>query len=291
MVKAGVLWGTHIHISPWTLLLLVGCALFGLFEEVVVWLCALVAHEMGHLMLAAALGYSFPRLDLKPYGGVMQSNASLPLDALGQATVALAGPLANFMLLSVCLAASRWMNHEAHMLRSMVDINLALALVNLLPALPLDGAHALQGYLTGTCGHRRAHAITMRLTYIWAGSCSVVFLLGMARGSVWPWPAVLAILFWQGARAERRELGWQGLRQVLKRRQLMNRRKLHEIRRFSVQQHCTVNEAIAVLGTSRYYHFDVIDASGRVLGSLSEGSLMEAFFAGMGNHTLDELLP
>ncbi len=290
MVRAGQLWGTQIYISLWTLALLVVCFLFGLFEEVLVWLCALMAHELGHLILAAALGYTFPRLMIRPYGGVMESHDALSLDVMAYATVALAGPLANFLLLGLCLATSRWMNHAGRMLPLMVDVNLALAMVNILPAVPLDGGQALKGYLAANGGHRRAALITTRITRRFSFLCGAVFLVALACGVLWPWPALLAALLWQHARGQRTGGNGQGMRQLLRRRRLMNRRAVHEVKHIAVGDRCTVNEATALLGSNRYYHLDIIDASGKVLGSLSEGRLMEAFFAGQGNRPLGTLL-
>ena len=220
----------------------------------------------------------------------MQSNAALPMDPVGQATVALAGPLGNFLLLGFCLAASRWMIYDVHMLRLMVDINLLLALVNLLPALPLDGGHALRGYLAGSHGPRHATSIALRFTALGAWMSSALFAVGLLRGDLWPWPAVLALLFWQQVRGMRGESSWQGMRQMLSRRRIMNKRKWHEVKRVSVLEDCTVTEVMTLLGASRYYHFEVTDAAGKVLGSLSEGSLMEAFFAGLGHEPVGKLL-
>ena len=137
-------------------------------------LCAsLLIHELGHALAAYRRGLAVTRITLSFAGGTSDIAGSIrrPFDA---ALIAFGGPLAN--LLTAIVAA---MVHVAIVevsgpglsasVSALVAVgNVALALVNVLPALPLDGGHALSAGLWKLTGRsdvasRWARAIGHRL--------------------------------------------------------------------------------------------------------------------------------
>jgi Zn-dependent protease len=135
--------------APWVLGLLAALGLFG----------SVLLHELGHALVARAYGVRTERITLWFLGGIAQL-ADLPRQRGAEAVVAIAGPITSgalSLLLSVLLSATS--GGAAFVIGYLSFTNLALALFNLLPALPLDGGRVLRSLLSASLGDVRATRI------------------------------------------------------------------------------------------------------------------------------------
>jgi CBS domain-containing protein/Zn-dependent protease len=163
---AGRFFGVEVRIHAFFLLLLAagmtGAALVGVnpMRMLVLWgllLFAVVMRETARALAAAWFGLELRGILLLPTGGLM-SFASVEAteratDTKVQRRMAVVGPLASIgmglllagLILSsapgVSLLARPWIA-PTHLLRSLVWVNIVLGLINLIPALPLDGGRA-----------------------------------------------------------------------------------------------------------------------------------------------------
>lgn len=103
---------------------------------------ALIVHESFHAAAAKLLHEPIACVELAPFGGVMRyQTGCTPSKGIRGAALALAGPVGNY---AVILMVSCWCpSPEAELWRSIVFANLAMMLLNLLPALPFDGGSVL----------------------------------------------------------------------------------------------------------------------------------------------------
>jgi Zn-dependent protease len=152
----------------------------GLFLVLVV---AVAVRETARLMVAAWLGLRLRAILLLPIGGLFayadpesQENSS---QGGGQFALALAGPLANaltaLMLAAAFLGASGNINliaqpwiSAAWLLRSMIWMQVGLAVLHLLPAYPLDGGRLLRGSFARKHGFAPAGRVAAALGQILA---------------------------------------------------------------------------------------------------------------------------
>src|SRR5215217_5591415 len=139
---------------------LAGAAGAGLF------LASLLAHEIGHALVARRAGLRVRGITLWLLGGVAQleDEPASPRDELRVASV---GP-------AVSLALA----------------NTALALFNLLPAAPLDGGRVLRGLLWRRHGSRVRASVTATRAGVWVGAGLVAYALlgtftGWGVGTLW----------------------------------------------------------------------------------------------------------
>lgn len=123
---------------------------------------SVVAHEIGHAVAAALAGRPPHSVLLLPLGGITHhgpdSADESSQSVLQVSAIALAGPAVNLViaLLSAAIAPvfapeaqlmGRPYIHPGNLVRSLVWVNAALALVNLLPAFPLDGGRVYRAIL------------------------------------------------------------------------------------------------------------------------------------------------
>ena len=102
-------------------------------------LCASAAHELGHWTAYVVLARHIPRLRLRIGGLALQGTERL--SGGKELGVLAAGPLVNFLLAGLCLAAAA--RHAAYALYFFAAINLCVAVFNLLPFGKLDGNRLL----------------------------------------------------------------------------------------------------------------------------------------------------
>src|ERR1700722_14717118 len=175
-VNIGSIAGTAIRVHVTFLLFLIwifaaGWASGGaedglnsLLFMVLVFPCVL-AHEFGHIFTARAFGVATPDVTLLPIGGVARLER-IPEKPSEEFLVAIAGPLVNVAIALVLMAVMQ-AHFDAQTLAavertnvSLVDrlaeVNLFLALFNLIPAFPMDGGRVLRALLATKLGYVRA---------------------------------------------------------------------------------------------------------------------------------------
>lgn len=184
--------------------LAIGIALFMMFSVLV--------HEAAHALVAHLFGARVDHIALTLWGGHTQYRGG-SLGNLPSATISLAGPLSNIALAAIAYgvvglagpgstAAAFWGISAL--------LNVALAMFNLLPGLPMDGGRALESVLAALT---RKPLLATRVT-AWIGRAIAVVvvawpLLGLLRdraGGIGTgdlllllWAFLIAGLLWQGA--------------------------------------------------------------------------------------------
>ncbi len=131
---------------------------------------SVLLHELGHAFAGRRHGLRVEGILLWPLGGLcmLLDRPRFPRHALH---VALAGVSVS-VLLGLAAGAAMWIRdgappgfprlaHGTDFLRTAWDLNLALALFNLLPGLPLDGGAALEALLWRRLGRPRARLVVL----------------------------------------------------------------------------------------------------------------------------------
>jgi Zn-dependent protease len=150
----------------------------------VVWFACVLLHEAGHCIAVARLGGTNDLLVFSPVGGISEYNYLH--EPQPQLLVALAGPFANLAggLAAGCLLAGLGQSSFSSVanpfapvelfeggqllfgtLRVALWVNWILVLVNLFPAVPLDGGWALHALVWPALGPRKAKIVVRRLSF------------------------------------------------------------------------------------------------------------------------------
>lgn len=171
---------------------------------------SVLVHEVGHAVSARAFGATVDHIALTLWGGHTQYTGR-PMSAAASITISLSGPACNLALAALTTAAGSLT--DAGTTASVFwylcsRLNLALALFNLLPGLPMDGGRALESLLGGVL---RNPLLGTRVTaWIGRGIAVLVVLIPLrwilqSEGAgtflllALLWSMLIAGMLWQGA--------------------------------------------------------------------------------------------
>lgn len=201
LVLAWFHWGHDGSVSAF----LWGCLL------VVLAFLSVMAHEMGHAMMARESGVQVLDVTLSPLAGVarVEQVSNSPRVEL---FIALAGPATNLAIFILLLpwmlliavvagpeslfgAGDRFRDLSlTSMIAAIGVLNLALMLFNLLPAFPLDGGRVLRAFLSNRTSRRQATIIASRIGI--AIAVALILFGIFARDPLWPLLGVF--ILWAG---------------------------------------------------------------------------------------------
>lgn len=141
---------------------------------------SLVAHELGHSLVARRRGVGVTSITLFVFGGVasLESEPKRPRDELA---IAIAGPIVSVIVGVSALLLSRagLPPIAAAPLAWLGRVNVGIAVFNLLPGFPLDGGRILRGILWAM--RDDAYRATLGATRVGRGIAYGLITLGVAR--------------------------------------------------------------------------------------------------------------
>lgn len=199
-VKLFTAFGIDVE-AHWTFLLALAVFAFtggreGLLIALLVFASVLV-HEFGHSLVALRLGVPIAGIELHFFGGVAKMR-TLPRTPRDEILIAAAGPLTSLGLAAITGMIWMWTLKDISVLSFLAQINLTLAIFNLLPALPMDGGRIFRAALQTRLGGLRATQIAAKVARFLAVALGLFGLLYN------PFLVLLAILLWTMAGQELR---------------------------------------------------------------------------------------
>lgn len=185
-------------------------------------LVATLLHELAHAWTAECLGGSAQEILLWPLGGL--AKLQWPRSLSGKLVTILAGPVTNLLLCAMLLPVAwsqadwiEWLNPmvlpamewtratwRGDVIRVVFAVNWMLAVINLLPTMPLDGGQALRVWWSQRQGE---HAADQGVALVGMALGWIGMLVGLIFDQTWVVAAAGVLLFlnlWMATEAERR---------------------------------------------------------------------------------------
>lgn len=243
-------------------------------------LSALVAiqHECAHAFAAAKLGYSLNRIVLMPFGAVIDGDMK-GISLKDEIFVALCGPLCN-LVTAVFFVALWWLAPTMYAFTDTACYSsLAIALVNLLPAYPLDGGRILKcalarAFLKSTAEEGKAEKKAAKICRIVTLVFAALFLVGFILQCVARQPNFTLLAF--GGFLLVGAFGNRNKTAVYSRMDFSLKKALKkgvEIRRVAVLDTCPIKNALRFLSKGSYLVLEVYDQAENFLFTLPQNEL------------------
>lgn len=278
-MRIGHLLGAEVRVDPLMAALGAIAVTLGYLPEVAIFAAVLVLHELGHLVAAAAEETPVEAVTLHPFGGVARVRGLEFMGVARAVPVALAGPVVNLVLAGLGLAAMR---HGPAALASAprlglwLDLNLAMAAVNLLPVLPLDGGQALFSVLAARGGIGPSAHLLARIGMVLGATLAALGAGSLAFGGrlvdVGLFGAFLAL----AARREDRQAPYARAVAHERKRSRLAGGALVEGRLVVASSAVPLGVAWRALAPRPFHVLRVVDAQARALGEIDETALYDA---------------
>jgi len=189
---------------------------------------SVIVHEIAHGLAGRGIDQPQRMLILMPIGGITLADDGTGQyrDPGGSWRVAVAGPLANFFLAAIGASVAHTVApamrvsalplvDSANLLRSFVWMNVALGVLNLLPAYPLDGGRLLRAGFARSMHPVKATKLALSLGQAFA----TIFILA---GLVWNyWLMIVGLLLFLAAQLEERSVMFQSVLESLRLEEVM----------------------------------------------------------------------
>ncbi len=127
-----------IKLHPIFLLIAALYVIFGKCKLIICSVLAVLLHEAGHLFMAKYFGYRLNKICLMPYGAVVKGAENL--DNKADFYVSCFGPITSLLVAIITIAIWWIFPNTYDFTYDFVKINVGIAVVNLIPISPLDGA-------------------------------------------------------------------------------------------------------------------------------------------------------
>lgn len=239
-------------------------------------LCALLWHEGAHLAAMALCGVKSCLVELTPFGGMADAEEYHRLSPFRQAVIAIAGVGASGFGAALCL----YLLPKTPFVYSLLKANLALALLNVLPVWPLDGARTMVALLEAAGLGRSCQKLLAGLGYVLGALLVALGLYGAWHGVFNPGLLLMGPYLWHAAR-------WgdvsERLRRVGERYNPLQERPLLPVQGYACETG-REHQALAMLAgerqSGRYPVLMAVDGkTGAIRQILTQGQFHQALFA------------
>ena len=237
-------------------------------------------HELAHSFVAQKLGYRLNKILLMPYGAVIDGDLS-GLSFKDEIAVAMAGPICNF-LTAAGFSALWWFYPETYAYTDTACfLSLSVALVNLLPAYPLDGGRALKSGLTALflgkekngSAERKAEVVCKIISLAIASGLVVAFLV-LAHGGIFNYTILgFSFFLFVGALGSKEDARYLKVNFS----NLTALRNGLEVRRVAVLSTAPIKSVFRYLCKGKYLVLEVYDERERMIGEVKQSELSEFF--------------
>ena len=272
-VKRDVKTGARtIKVHPLFLLLGVYYAFTGELMLFLISTIVAVEHELAHAIAAEKRGFKLNRIVLMPYGAVIDGDLSeCPLQS--EIAVALAGPICNF-LTAAGFVALWWVCPSSYPYTDTACyISFWTAVVNLLPAYPLDGGRVLSAWLHKRVGEKKAVRIRRSVSLLISFALSAAFVAlcfkrGFEIGMLLFCVFLLIGAFGSGGDARYEKISFS-LKSAFARGV--------EVKRVAVLESCFVRRAIGFLEKGKYLVLEIYDEREEKRREIGQNELSDLF--------------
>lgn len=288
----GYFQGVKIKLNIFFFVYIFTCFATQQMMQVMILFFVVIAHEIGHVMVALRLNIPVHEIELTPFGGVARMDNFLELDSEKEMLVAIAGPAVNLCLISGYLFFNRLLPLSYHQFFDFfLQANVLILFFNLLPALPLDGGRLYRACLVQKKGYQRATLTALRSGL---GVGIALLALGIA-GAIMGFVqinvlliAIFMVFSWYKAR-KNVFYGFMGYLAI--KQDEFRKKKYVKVNYIAVSKDMSVNELMQLIIPTHYNIFAIINHDGSIEQTITEAQVMFAVKKKGLNHTLAEILP
>ena len=271
--------GTEVSLHLATGLFVLYAVLLGYGKWLLVGMASVLLHECAHGAAAALLGCPPASIELTPLGALMRLEDEASLPPVKRLLILLAGPVETLLLCWIALTLTRMGVLDRYAGQLLFMANVSILLVNLLPALPLDGGRVLALLLSLFLTGNRVRCVMRWLGMALGVGCVVwnIVLCWTAGGANLSLTCAGCFLLY-AASTGTATAALSELRGFMERKLRLERRGRLRCRVVAVMEPLSLRNAVSALDPSQYTLFLVVQpGTMRCLGYATEEQVISSY--------------
>lgn len=244
----------------------------GMGDVLLCYVPAVLLHEWAHVLAATALGMTFTELELLPFGCAARMQC-FAMSRAKEIIVAAAGPAANMLFACAVFAVNRYA-FPITVADKLIASNLALASVNLLPALPLDGGRIARASFAAWLGYQRATRLTAVAGIVFAVIMTGVGVYTLVAGKLSPSLFVMGFFLLISAIKELKAAPFALIRDFSGKRATIEKKRTLNVNRVAAMQGEQIGDVLRAFEAGKYNVVTVLRSDMGVLGELDEREVL-----------------
>ncbi|KPU44170.1 putative zinc metalloprotease Rip3 [Oxobacter pfennigii] len=268
--------------------LIILCAFTGFLKEMALLFFFVTFHELLHCITAIAFGLRVESIELFPFGGVAKIDNLEGARAYKEIITACAGPAGNAAIAMIFLILDKY-GVKIPDYNYIMDINISLALFNLLPGLPLDGGRMLRASMKYFIGFRKATR-----TAVMAGKIIAVLLFLTGFISYFFTDLNLSLILvpffvYFSAENEEKSIMYTIMKDVVSKNLHITDSGIMEAYVLCVYEDTRVREILKHFDLHKYHIIFLINRDYEIQALLTEAQIMEGLQSHEGDITIKQL--
>jgi stage IV sporulation protein FB len=259
----------------------------GMGDVLLCYVPAVLLHEWAHVLAATSLGMTITELELLPFGCAARLQC-FAMSRGKEIMVAAAGPAANMLFACAVFAADRYAFSIA-IADKLIAANLALASVNLLPALPLDGGRIARAAFAAWMGYPRATRLTAIAGIVFAVAMTGLGVFTAVAGALSPSLFVMGLFLLISAVRELKSAPFALIRDFSGKRAAIERRRTLSVNRIAAMQSEHVGDVLRAFEAGKYNVVTVLRSDMGVMSELDEREVLDSMMRAGTGTTLGSL--
>ena len=269
----------EIAVDPLVVVFAVLYALAGSLWQWAVVFASLLMHEVAHAAVAVGFGLAVSEVRITPIGAAVRVDDAIGLRAEAEAAVAMAGPMTSLVLAGAGYILLAYGKPDIASTEFFIGANIVLALLNLLPAFPLDGGRVARALLVERMGMSGATRAVVNFSRWIGGLVVLAGAVGAATGVLSPLLMAMGVLIWVEAGREARSAPYAAVRSVMRKRAGLARQGFTPAALIAASPNARADAVLGRLSGQQFAIISVVGPDGREVGRLSEIELMDGVCA------------
>ncbi|ABO51049.1 peptidase M50 [Desulforamulus reducens MI-1] len=277
-MKVGHLWGIEIHFNLLFLVLLGLYFVAGVLEKGLIIFGLVLFHELAHTLVAKFMGVRVIDIEILPFGGVARMGGEMSVEPGKEVAVAMAGPASNVLLIGLAMGLKNlgiWSNELGPFF---LQINVMLALFNLLPALPLDGGRILRSLLATHVGVSQATLTAARIGQVVAVAVICLGIMGFLQRIVGLDVIIIAFFVLYAATKEKNMAPYLFVRHLAQKKEELIQAGILPVEQLVVREDVPLKEIVRLFVPQKFHLILLLNNQMNYLGQISEVQVVDALF-------------
>ena len=243
----------------------------------------LLIHELGHILVAYKCNVKIREINIFPLGAIIKFQYLLGIDPFKEIIISFAGPLVNLIIVFLSLLLTKY-NSSFKYMNLIIESNLLLFIINMLPIIPLDGGRILKSILYMKKGFRFSNIIMTiigKITLTLIAFIGIFYIDNIAEVFIL---IIIIIYLIRAAKKEKEMAAFILIQSISRKPSILKNNKIMKAHFLVAMKNTKLKSILDIILPNRYNIIFIINYKGEFLGRVTE----EVFFDGIINYGCNE---